>query len=253
MIDLRCQGDVDGLRAAGRAAARVLADLRRRVAPGVTTGQLDAAAAELMALHGCASACLGYAVGRLTYPGQVCVSVNDEVVHGIGHPGRVLREGDIVSLDVVVRKDGFIGDNAATVPVGPVAEPLLRLCAATEEALAAGIRAARPGGHVGDISAAIQGVVEPLGLGIVREFVGHGVGRRMHEEPQVPNWGKKGVGPRLLPGMALAIEPMITLGSPRIAMDPDGWTARTRDGSPAAHFEHTVLVTEGGVEILTLA
>lgn len=253
MIDLRSQGDVDGMRAAGRAAARVLADLRRRVAPGVTTGQLDAAAGDLMALHGCESACLGYVVGRLTYPGRVCISVNDEVVHGIGHPGRVLQEGDLVSLDVVVRKDGFIGDNAATVPVGAVAEPLLRLCAATEAALAAGIQAARPGGNVGDISAAIQGTVQPLGLGIVREFVGHGVGRRMHEEPKVPNWGKKGAGPRLLPGMALAIEPMITLGSPKIAMDPDGWTARTRDGSPAAHFEHTILLTEGGVEILTLA
>jgi methionyl aminopeptidase len=252
MIDLRSQGDVDGMRAAGRAAARVLADLRRRVAPGVTTGQLDAAAADLMRLHGCESACLGYVVGRLTYPGRVCISVNDEVVHGIGHPGRVLQEGDLVSLDVVVRKGEFIGDNAATVPVGAAPEPLLRLCAATEAALQAGIQAARPGGTVGDISAAIQGTVQPLGLGIVREFVGHGVGRRMHEEPQVPNWGRKGTGPRLQPGMALAIEPMITLGSPKIAMDPDGWTARTRDGSPAAHFEHTVLLTEGGVEILTL-
>lgn len=252
MIDLRSPGDVDGMRAAGRAAARVLADLRRRVTPGVTTGELDALAGDLMALHGCASACLGYSVGRLTYPGRICISVNDEVVHGIGHPGRVLQEGDIVSLDVVVSRDGFIGDNACTVPVGKVAEPLLRLCAATEAALAAGIQAAQPGGQVGDISAAIQGVVQPLGLGIVREFVGHGVGRRMHEEPQVPNWGKKGTGPRLVPGMALAIEPMITLGSPKIAMDPDGWTARTRDGSPAAHFEHTVLVTDGGVEILTL-
>jgi len=252
MIDLRSQGDVDGMRAAGRAAARVLADLRRRVAPGVTTGELDAAAGDLMALHGCESACLGYVVGRLTYPGRVCISVNDEVVHGIGHPGRALQEGDLVSLDVVIRKGGFIGDNAATVPVGVVPEPLRRLCAATEAALAAGIQAARPGGNVGDISAAIQETVQPLGLGIVREFVGHGVGRRMHEEPQVPNWGKKGVGPRLLPGMALAIEPMITLGSPKIAMDPDGWTARTRDGSPSAHFEHTVLITDQGVEILTL-
>lgn len=253
MIDLRSQSDVDGMRAAGRAAARVLGDLRRRVAPGVTTGELDALAGSLMTLHGCASACLGYVVGRLTYPGQVCISVNDEVVHGIGHASRVLQEGDLVSLDVVVRKGDFIGDNACTVPVGNASQASLRLCSATEAALAAGIAAARPGGHVGDISAAIQGVVQPLGLGIVREFVGHGVGRRMHEEPQVPNWGKKGVGPKLVPGMALAIEPMITLGSPKIAMDPDGWTARTRDGSLAAHFEHTVLITDGGVEILTLA
>ncbi len=252
MIDLDSPSEVAGMRAAGRAAARVLAELRARVAPGVTTGELDAAAGELMRLHGCESACLGYAVGRLTYPGRICISVNDEVVHGIGRPDRPLVPGDLVSLDVVVRKDGFIGDNAATVPVGPVAEPLRRLCEATESALQAGIQAARPGATVGDISHAVQSAVQPLGLGIVREFVGHGVGRRMHEEPQVPNWGKRGTGPRLVPGMALAIEPMITLGSPKIVMDADGWTARTRDGSAAAHFEHTVLITPQGVEILTL-
>ena len=252
MIDLDSPSDVAGLRAAGRAAARVLADLRARVAPGVSTGELDAAAGDLLRLHGCESACLGYTVGRLTYPGRICISVNDEVVHGIGRPDRILRPGDLVSLDVVVRKDGFIGDNAATLPVGSIAEPLRRLCDATEAALRAGIQAARPGGSVGDISAAVQDAVQPLGLGIVREFVGHGVGRRMHEEPQIPNWGKKGTGPRLVPGMALAIEPMITLGSPKIAMDADGWTARTRDGSAAAHFEHTVLITREGVEILTL-
>lgn len=252
MIDLDAPAEVAGLRAAGRAAARVLADLRAAVAPGVTTGALDALAGELLRRHGCESACLGYAVGRLTYPGRICISVNDEVVHGIGREDRPLLPGDLVSLDVVVRKDGFVGDNAATVAVGPVPEPVRRLNEATEAALRAGIQAARPGGAVGDISAAIQAAVQPLGLGIVREFVGHGVGRKMHEEPQVPNWGKKGTGPRLVPGMALAIEPMITLGSPKIAMDPDGWTARTRDGSPAAHWEHTVLITREGVEVLTL-
>lgn len=252
MIDLNAPAELAGLRAAGRAAARVLADLRARVAPGVTTAQLDVWAAELMRLHGCESACLGYTLGRLTYPGNICISINDEVVHGIGRPDRSLQLGDLVSLDVVVRKDGFIGDNASTLAVGEVAEPIRRLNEATEAALRAGIQAARPGGTVGDVSAAVQAAVQPLGLGIVREFVGHGVGRRMHEEPQVPNWGKKGTGPQLLPGMALAIEPMITLGSPKIAMDPDGWTARTRDGSPASHWEHTILITREGVEVLTL-
>lgn len=251
MIDIRSRAEVDGLRAAGRAAARVLADLRAQVVAGVTTAQLDAAAARLMAAHGCASACHGYVVGKLTYPGHICISVNDEIVHGIGRADRVIRPGDVVSLDVVVRKDGFVGDNAYTVLVEPVAEPVRRLCVATEAALQAGIAAARPGGRVGDISAAVAAAIQPHGYGIVREFVGHGVGRQMHEEPQIPNWGTRGTGAKLLPGMALAIEPMITLGSPRIVMGGDGWTAKTKDGQPAAHYEHTVLVTEEGVEVLT--
>jgi methionyl aminopeptidase len=188
MIDIRSRADVEGMRAAGRAAARVLADLRPMVLPGVTTADLDAAAARLMALHGCASACHGYAVGKLTYPGHICISVNDEIVHGIGRADRVVRPGDVVSLDVVVRKDGFVGDNAYTVLVEPVPEPVRKLCAATEASLQAGISAARPGGRVGDISAAVAAAIQPHGFGIVREFVGHGVGRQMHEEPQIPNW-----------------------------------------------------------------
>ena len=251
MIDIRSRADVEGMRAAGRAAARVLAELRPLVVAGATTADLDAAAARLMAVHGCASACHGYVVGKLTYPGHICISVNDEIVHGIGRADRVIRPGDVVSLDVVVRKDGFVGDNAHTVLVEPVPEPVRRLCAATEASLQAGISVVRPGGRVGDISAAIAAAIQPHGYGIVREFVGHGVGRKMHEEPQIPNWGTKGTGPKLVPGMALAIEPMITLGSPRIVMDADGWTARTKDGQPAAHYEHTVLVTEEGVEVLT--
>ena len=251
MIDIRSRADVEGMRAAGRAAARVLAELRPLVVPGVTTADLDAAAARLMSVHGCASACHGYVVGKLTYPGHVCISVNDEIVHGIGRADRVIRPGDVVSLDVVVRKDGFVGDNAHTVLVEPVPEPVRKLCLATEASLQAGISAARPGGRVGDISAAIAASIQPHGFGIVREFVGHGVGRQMHEEPQIPNWGTKGTGAKLVPGMALAIEPMITLGSPRIVMAADGWTAKTKDGQPAAHYEHTVLVTEEGVEVLT--
>ena len=240
------------MRAACAAAARVLRDLSALVVPGVTTAGLDQAAKGLMLRHGCESACHGYVVNRLTYPGHICVSVNDEVVHGIGSPSRIIREGDLVSLDVVVRREGFIGDNARTVLVGEVDPAARKLCQDTERALQAGIAAARVGNRVGDISAAIQSVLAPGGYGIVRDFVGHGVGRKMHEEPQIPNFGKAGSGPKLLSGMTLAIEPMVNLGTHKIIMASDGWTARTADGKPSAHFEHTVLVTEEGPEILTL-
>ncbi|MCX6888242.1 MAG: type I methionyl aminopeptidase [Verrucomicrobia bacterium] len=252
MIDLKSGDDVSRMRAACTAAARVLHDLADLVVPGISTAGLDSAARGLMLRHGCESACLGYVVGRLSYPGHVCISLNDEIVHGIGAPDRIIREGDLVSLDVVVRRDGFIGDNARTILVGKVAPDARQLCQDTEKALMAGIAAVRPGSRVGDISAAIQAALAPGGYGIVRDFVGHGVGRKMHEEPQIPNYGKAGTGPKLLPGMALAIEPMVNLGTHKIVMAADGWTARTADGKPSAHFEHTVLVTETGVEILTL-
>ncbi|TSA34647.1 MAG: type I methionyl aminopeptidase [Opitutales bacterium] len=252
MIDLKSGDDVSRMRAACTAAARVLHDLADLVVPGISTAGLDAAARGLMLRHGCESACLGYVVGRLSYPGHVCISLNDEIVHGIGAPDRIIREGDLVSLDVVVRREGFIGDNARTLLVGKVAPDARQLCQDTEKALMAGIAAVRPGSRVGDISAAIQAALAPGGYGIVRDFVGHGVGRKMHEEPQIPNYGKAGTGPKLLPGMALAIEPMVNLGTHKIVMAADGWTARTADGKPSAHFEHTVLVTETGVEILTL-
>jgi methionyl aminopeptidase len=253
MIDLRSADEVNRMRAACAAAARVLNDLASLVVPGISTAGLDAAARGLMLRHGCESACYGYVVGRLTYPGYVCISLNDEVVHGIGASDRIVAEGDLVSLDVVVRRDGFIGDNARTIQVGQVSPDARRLCQDTERALLAGIAAVKPGNRVGDISAAIQASLTPGGYGIVRDFVGHGVGRKMHEEPQIPNFGKAGTGPKLLPGMALAIEPMVNLGTHKIVMAADGWTARTQDGKPSAHFEHTVLVTENGAEILTLA
>jgi methionyl aminopeptidase len=252
MIDLKSGDDVSRMRAACTAAARVLHDLADLVVPGISTAGLDSAARGLMMRHGCESACFGYVVGRLSYPGHVCISLNDEIVHGIGAADRIIREGDLVSLDVVVRRDGFIGDNARTILVGKVAPDARQLCQDTEKALMAGIAAVRPGSRVGDISAAIQAALAPGGYGIVRDFVGHGVGRKMHEEPQIPNYGKAGTGPKLLPGMALAIEPMVNLGTHKIVMAADGWTARTADGKPSAHFEHTVLVTETGVEILTL-
>lgn len=240
------------MRAACTAAARVLQDLSSLVVPGVSTAGLDAAARGLMTRHGCESACHGYVVGRLTYPGYVCISVNDEIVHGIGAPDRIIRDGDLVSLDVVVRREGFIGDNARTIVVGKAPAEAVALCRDTENALHAGIAAVKPGSRVGDISAAIQAALTPQGYGIVRDFVGHGVGRQMHEEPQIPNFGKAGTGPKLLAGMALAIEPMVNLGTHKIIMAADGWTARTADGKVSAHFEHTVLVTEKGAEILTL-
>jgi methionyl aminopeptidase len=252
MIDLKSEEEVSRMRAACAAAARVLQDLSSLVVPGVSTAGLDAAARGLMTRHGCESACHGYVVGRLTYPGYVCISVNDEIVHGIGAPDRIIRDGDLVSLDVVVRRDGFIGDNARTLVVGKAPAEAQALCRDTENALHAGIAAVKPGNRVGDISAAIQAALSPQGYGIVRDFVGHGVGRKMHEEPQIPNFGKAGTGPKLLPGMALAIEPMVNLGTHKIIMAADGWTARTADGKVSAHFEHTVLVTEKGAEILTL-
>jgi methionyl aminopeptidase len=252
MINLKSEEEVSRMRAACVAAARVLRDLSALVVPGVSTAALDSAARGLMLRHGCESACYGYVVGGLTYPGHICVSVNDEVVHGIGAPQRIIQEGDLVSLDVVVRRDGYIGDNACTIAVGKVAPEAKALCLATEKALHAGIAAVRPGNRVGDISAAIQDILAPLGYGIVRDFVGHGVGKKMHEEPQIPNFGKAGTGSKLLPGMCLAIEPMVNLGTHKIVMGADGWTARTADGKVSAHFEHTILVTETGAEILTL-
>jgi methionyl aminopeptidase len=241
MIDLKSPDEVSRMRSACTAAARVLQDLAGLVVPGVSTAGLDAAARGLMARHGCESACHGYVVGRLTYPGYICISLNDEVVHGIGAPDRIVREGDLVSLDVVVRRDGYIGDNARTVMVGKVAPEARQLCIDTEQALHAGISSIRPGSRVGDLSAAIQAALAPGGYGIVRDFVGHGVGRKMHEEPQIPNYGKAGTGPKLLPGMALAIEPMVNLGSHKIVMAADGWTARTADGKVVEQLSGRVL------------
>lgn len=234
------------MRRACAAAAEILAAVAAMVQPGVTTAELDEAAGELIRQAGGKSPFFGYR----GYPGSICVSVNDEVVHGI--PGRRrIQYGDIVSLDVGIILDGFVGDNATTVAVGVVAPRTQQLLEVTQQALAAGIAAARPGARVGDISYAVQSTVEAQGFSVVREFVGHGVGRQMHEEPQIPNFGKRGTGLRLRPGLTLAIEPMINAGTAEVKMLSDGWTVVTADGAPSAHFEHTVLVTEGEPEILT--
>jgi methionyl aminopeptidase len=246
VIPIKSASEIEAMRNACRAAAEVLSTVAALVQPGRTTGELNDAAGELIKRLGGKSPFLGYK----GYPGHICVSVNDEVVHGI--PGkRRVQYGDIVSLDVGIIVDGFVGDNATTVPVGliePRTQELLRI---TEEALFAGIAKARSGNRVGDISHSIQSVVEGYGFSVVREFVGHGVGRKMHEEPQIPNYGGAGKGPKLKPWMTLAIEPMINAGVSEVKMLSDGWTVVTADGDPSAHFEHTVLVTEGEAEILT--
>jgi len=251
MIPIKTRDEIQKMREACRVAATVLQKIREHVAPGVNTYDLDQEAKRLIESLGAQSACHNYKVGRHTYPSYSCLSVNEEVVHGIGTIKRVLREGDVISLDVVVSYEGFIGDNAATVGVGELKPEVSRLLQVTEEALYAGIAMARNGNRIGDISHTIQTFVESRGLSVVREFVGHGVGASMHEEPQIPNFGRRKSGPKLRPGMTLAIEPMVNLGGSDVEVLADGWTVVTADREPSAHFEHTVLVTEGEPEILT--
>jgi methionyl aminopeptidase len=246
VIVIKSPDEIQQMRTACRAAAEILEAVAALVQPGRTTGELNEAAGELIRKFGGKSPFLGYK----GYPGHICVSVNEEVVHGI--PGkRRVQYGDIVSLDVGIILDGFVGDNATTVAAGVVAPRAQELLRVTEQALYAGIAAARAGNRVGDISHAVQRTVEEKGFSVVREFVGHGVGKKMHEEPQIPNYGQPGEGPKLKPGMTLAIEPMINAGTSDVQMLSDGWTVVTADGAPSAHFEHTVLVTEGDAEILT--
>jgi methionyl aminopeptidase len=247
-IPIRSPDELSGIRAACLVVHEVLEELARAIAPGVTTLDLDRLAEEATRARGAAPAFLGYH----GYPASLCVSVNDEVVHGIPSQARVLREGDLVGLDFGAVKDGWFGDAARTVAVGAVAAPAARLADAARDALAAGVAAARPGARVGDIGAAVQALVEARGFSVVREFVGHGIGRRLHEPPHVPNFGRAGTGELLRPGMVLAIEPMVNAGRPEVEVMDDGWTAVTADGSLSAHFEHTVAVTEKGPEILTL-
>ncbi len=242
------------MRDACAVAAVVLHELKKCVQPGISTYDLDQAARELIAQHGARSSCYGYQIGSRRFPAYSCLSVNEEVVHGIGSIKRILREGDIVSLDIVVQYNGYIGDNATTVKIGQVPARVDELLCVTEEALAIGIRQAVVGNRIGDISEAVQKFVESHGFSVVREMVGHGVGVSMHEEPQIPNFldRKKAKTELIRPGMTLAIEPMVNLGGYRVKTLSDGWTVVTSDGTPSAHFEHTVLTTEQGPEILTI-
>lgn len=240
--------EIEVMREGGRILATTLQLLKDTIAPGMTTKDVaEAAAAELKRLGGTPST-LGYH----GYPDVICISVNDEVVHGIPSKKRTLAKGDIVGLDLCVTYKGMITDAAITVVVGTTGDnKVAKLLRDTEAALHEGIAAVRAGCNVGDISAAVQAVLEPKGYGIVRDLVGHGVGHELHEEPNIPNYGRAGKGPVLQAGMTIAIEPMATLGGYEVFVEADQWTIRTRDGSLAAHFEHTVLVTEDGAEILT--
>jgi len=238
--------EIEQMRRANVLVAEVLAELASMVAPGVTTADLDAKAEELVLAAGAAPAFKGYR----GYPATLCASVNDEVVHGIPAQ-RSLAAGDIISLDMGVKLDGFYGDSAVTVAVGQVSDDVQRLLRVTQESLQKGIAQVRLGGRVSDIGHAIQEHVEAAGFSVVREFVGHGIGVQLHEEPQIANYGEPGRGPRLAEGMVLAIEPMVNMGKPAVKVLRDGWTAVTRDGSLSAHFEHTVAVTKDGPLVLT--
>jgi methionyl aminopeptidase len=246
MIPIKTERDIEKMREACGSAAKVLDQIGALVRPGVTTAEIDEAAADLMADEGCRSAFLGYK----NFPGNICISVNEEVVHGIGGNRRI-QYGDVVKLDVGVIKSGWVGDTAKTVPVGAIKPAWSRLLAVTEDILDRVIPMVTAGRRLGDISAFIEDEVIANGYTVVREFVGHGVGRSLHEEPQIPNFGRVGTGPKLKPGMTLAIEPMVNLGSATVRTLEDGWTVVTADHSPSAHFEHTVLVTKGEPEILT--
>jgi len=248
MIILKTERDLEFMRPAGAIAAQVLDDLAAFVKPGITTRQLDNHAADRMRHYGAKSAFLGYR----KYPCHTCISVNDEVVHGLANE-RQLRFGDIVSVDCGVIYKGFIGDTARTLAVGGCGVAAQRLMDVTQQALQVGIEQAVAGNRVTDISRAVQTYVEGNGYSVVREFVGHGVGRSMHEEPQVPNFVDARSNQKLRPGMTIAIEPMVNAGRPDVKVLKDGWTVVTQDGSISAHFEHTVLITEGEPEILTCA
>jgi methionyl aminopeptidase len=246
-IELKGPGEIALMRQAGRAVAEVLAILRQEIRPGLMLKKLDDTVRREFAKRKVVPTFLHYN----GYPARVCVSVNDEVVHGIPDR-RVLQEGDVVSIDLGATYNGFVGDAAITVGVGRISPEAERLVRVTEEALWQGIKAARAGARLGQISAAIQAHAEGNGFAVVREYVGHGVGRSMHEDPQVPNFGPPDRGPVLQKGMTLALEPMVTAGGWQTKKDSDGWTVRTADGSLAAHFEHTIAITEGEAQVLTL-
>jgi methionyl aminopeptidase len=246
MILLKSRQEIAKMEVANRIVAEVLEGVKEKIRPGIETQELDELAEEMCRRRQVEPAFKGYR----GYPRSICVSVNEEVVHGIPGPRR-LKAGDLVSLDFGVRYDGYHGDAAITVPVGEVGPRVGVLMEATEQSLYAGIAMVKVGNHLSDISHAVQGVVEGAGFGVIREFVGHGIGRSLHEDPQIPNFGPPGRGPRLQVGMTLAIEPMTSMGSWQVRILNDGWTAVTQDGSYAAHFEHSVALTENGVLILS--
>jgi methionyl aminopeptidase len=247
MIILKSPREIEQLRRANAIVAEVFRELRRAVAPGVSTQELDRMTEEMILKNGAVPAFKGYR----NYPASLCVSVNEEVVHGIPGP-RKLKEGDIVSLDVGVNLHGYFGDAAITLPVGEMDQGAKKLLEVTEKALQIGIDMARVGNRLYDISHAIQKWVESKGFSVVRDFVGHGIGKNLHEEPQVPNFGSPGQGPRLEKGMVFALEPMVNEGAYEVKILADGWTVVTADGKRSAHFEHSIAITDGGAEILSI-
>jgi methionyl aminopeptidase len=247
VIVCKSPAEIERMRAANQLVARVLRELKEAVRPGVTTAELDALAEARIAEAGAVAAFKGYH----GYPATICASVNEQVVHGIPS-SRTLSDGDIVSIDLGARLDGFYGDAAVTVAVGRIGDRATELLQVTEEALHKAIEKVRVGARISDLGHAVQRHVEAHGFSVVREFVGHGIGASMHEEPQIPNYGEPGRGPRLTEGMVLAIEPMVNMGKAAVKILDDGWTAVTRDGSLSAHFEHTVAVTAGGPRVLTM-
>ncbi len=247
MITIHSKEELNLIRASSRIVAQVLNELIKLIRPGITTGELDETAEEMIRERGGRPAFKGYK----GFPATICASINEEVIHGI--PGlRVLKEGDIISLDMGVKYKGYFGDSATTVTVGEVSSDIKKLLRVTRQALFEGIKRARAGNRLSDISHAIQSHVEKNGFSVVRDFVGHGIGGSLHEEPQIPNFGRPNQGPRLKPGMVLAIEPMVNMGNFEVEIKQDNWTAVTCDRQPSAHFEHTVIVTEDKPEILTM-
>jgi methionyl aminopeptidase len=250
MVTRKSKDEIARMRKAGRLVAEVLALVESELKPGVTTGYLDQLAERHIRAAGAVPSFKGYGDRRNPFPASLCVSIDDEVVHGI--PGnRQIRDGQVVSVDAGAIVEGWHGDAARTFVVGDRGPEVTRLVDTTRLAMMAGIAAAVPGARIGDISAAIEDVAKPAGYGVVRQFVGHGIGTEMHQDPQVPNYRAGPRGIELQPGICLAIEPMLTLGGYEVAVKPDGWTVVTRDGSLAAHFEHTIAVTENGPQILT--
>ena len=247
MIYLKTEEEIELLRENNILVSKTLAEVGRHIKPGVTAKQLDAIADEFIRSHGATPAFLGYQ----GYPASITVSVNEQVVHGIPSDKVVIKEGDIVSVDVGTFMKGFVGDSAYTFAVGDIADDVRQLLDVTKEALYRGTAQAKAGNRVGDISAAVQDYAESFGYGVVRELEGHGVGRKMHESPGVPNYGLRGRGPVLKEGMVICIEPMITMGSRAIVFERDGWTVRTRDRKPAAHYEFAVAIRKDGPDVLT--
>lgn len=246
MIYLKTPEEIQKVKAACDLVSRTLGELAKWVEPGVTTHKLDTIARDFMRDNGGRPACLGYG----GFPGTLCIEVNESVVHGFPS-NYTLRDGDIVGIDTVVELDGYNGDQCYTFPVGEVSEDVLKLLSTTKESLYEGIKACKAGNRIGDISNAVQTYCEKRGYSIVREFCGHGIGKKMHEDPEIPNYGRRGVGPLIKNGMCLCIEPMVNMGSKNVVVEEDGWQCRTRDRMPSAHYEHTIAILDDETRVLT--